>query len=76
MNKFRIEIPGEQPIRLSDKFASKHPDFTYYGEGLEHGYCGVSVPHIKASNNGPVKCILGLAENDVEGQIDLVVACK
>lgn len=60
---------------MSDKF-EKNPDFKYYGEGLANGYCGVSVQHIKAHNNGPVKCILGLEENDVEGQIDLVVACK
>lgn len=60
---------------MSDKF-EKSQDFKYYGEGLANGYCGVSVQHIKAHNNGPVKCILGLEENDVEGQIDLVVACK
>lgn len=60
---------------MSDKF-EKNPDFKYYGEGLANGYCGVSVQHIKAHNNGPVKCILGLEENDIEGQIDLVVACK
>lgn len=75
-NVFRIQIPGEESLRLSDKFPSKNPLFVYYGEGLEQGYCGVSVQHVKAINNGKVTCILGLEQDDVEGHIDLVVACK
>lgn len=72
----RFEIPGESSFRLSDKYESKVPGFKYFGDGLEQGVCGVYIQNVKQINNGPVKCILGLEQIDIEGQIDLVVACK
>lgn len=60
---------------MSNSF-DKNAEFKYFGRGLEEGECGVSVPHVKATNNGPVKCILGTAEDDFVGTIDLIVACK
>lgn len=73
---FRFEIPGEKSVRLSEKFESKIPTLKYYGAGLEQGECGATVPHVKSTNNGPVKCFLGLESDEIEGQIDLIVACK
>ncbi|XP_055298603.1 fasciclin-3 isoform X2 [Sitodiplosis mosellana] len=70
----RFEIPGESAIRLSDKYESKFPGFKYFGDGLEQGVCGVAIQNVKTINNGPVKCILGLDQIDIEGLIDLVVA--
>lgn len=72
---FRFEIPGEKSVRLSDKF-DKITSVKYFGAGLEQGECGASVPHVKSTNNGPVKCFLGLESDEIEGQVDLVVACK
>lgn len=72
----RFEIPGESSVRLSDKYESKVPGFKYFGDGLEQGVCGVYIQNVKQINNGPVKCILGLEQDDIEGHIDLVVACK
>lgn len=74
--KFRFELPGvPQGIRLSQDF-DKNPEYKYFGRGLNEGECGVSVERVKPNNNGKVKCILGLAEDEVTGEIDLTVACK
>lgn len=73
---FRFEIPGEKTIRLSDTFESKVPGYKYYGDGLAQGVCGVSIQNVKVINNGPVRCFLGYEADEVEGQIDLIVACK
>lgn len=72
----RFEIPGEKTIRLSDKFESKSPGYRYFGDGLEQGVCGVSIQNVKVINNGVVKCFLGLESDEIEGQIDLTIACK
>lgn len=43
---------------------------------MDKGYCGVSIQHVKSINNGRVKCFLAVEDEEFEGQMDLVVACK
>lgn len=74
---FRFEIPGvPQGIRLSHEFPNKNAEFKYFGRGLNEGECGVSIEQVKPAYNGKVKCILGLAEDEASGEVDLTVACK
>ncbi|KAH8271900.1 hypothetical protein KR044_009908, partial [Drosophila immigrans] len=76
INYCRIEIPGEQKVLNLSPVWSKTPGFTYYGAGLNAGQCGVSIEHVKASNNGQVKCSLGVEGEELSGTIDLVVALR
>lgn len=76
LNYCRIEIPGEQKVLNLSPTWSKTPGFKYYGTGLNGGQCGVSIERVKASNNGQVKCFLGVEGEELTGTIDLVVACK
>lgn len=76
INYCRIEIPGEQKVLNLSPSWSKTPGFKYYGTGLNGGQCGVSIERVKASNNGQVKCSLGVEGEELTGTIDLVVACK
>lgn len=74
---FRFEIPGESRAQtFSEAWESKNPSYKYYGKGLAQGYCGVSILRVKLSNNGPVKCFLGIQGEEIQEQIDLTVACK
>lgn len=54
----------------------KNSDYKYFGRGLNEGECGISIQKVQASNNGKVECALGLAEDEVSGEVDLTVACK
>jgi len=74
INYCRIEIPGEQKVLNLSPEWNKTPGFTYYGAGLTAGQCGVSIERVKASNNGQVKCSLGVEGEELTGTIDLVVA--
>lgn len=76
INYCRIEIPGEQKVLNLSPEWSKTPGFTYFGAGLTAGQCGVSIERVKASNNGQVKCSLGVEGEELSGTIDLVVARK
>jgi len=76
INYCRIEIPGEQKVLNLSPEWNKTPGFTYYGAGLTAGQCGVSIERVKASNNGQVKCSLGVEGEELTGTIDLVVASK
>ncbi|XP_043065396.1 uncharacterized protein LOC108096036 isoform X2 [Drosophila ficusphila] len=76
INYCRIEIPGEQKVLNLSPEWSKTPGFTYYGAGLTAGQCGVSIERVKASNNGQVKCSLGVEGEELSGTIDLVVALR
>ncbi|XP_034475040.1 fasciclin-3 isoform X5 [Drosophila innubila] len=76
INYCRIEIPGEQKVLNLSPTWSKTPGFTYYGAGLNAGQCGVSIERVKASNNGQVKCSLGVEGEELSGTIDLVVAMR
>ncbi|XP_064546401.1 fasciclin-3 isoform X4 [Drosophila montana] len=76
INYCRIEIPGEQKVLNLSPVWSKTPGFTYYGAGLNAGQCGVSIERVKASNNGQVKCSLGVEGEELSGTIDLVVALR
>ncbi|XP_030239602.1 fasciclin-3 isoform X4 [Drosophila navojoa] len=76
INYCRIEIPGEQKVLNLSPNWSKTPGFTYYGSGLNAGQCGVSIERVKASNNGQVKCSLGVEGEELSGTIDLVVALR
>lgn len=72
----RIEIPGETKIFNLSPDWDKTPGFIYNGKGLQAGECGVRIEHVKAINNGQVKCNLGVEGEELSGTIDLVVACK
>ncbi|XP_030080239.1 fasciclin-3 isoform X2 [Drosophila hydei] len=76
INYCRIEIPGEQKVLNLSPVWSKTPGFTYYGSGLNAGQCGVTIERVKASNNGQVKCSLGVEGEELSGTIDLVVALR
>nr|XP_016941956.1 fasciclin-3 isoform X1 [Drosophila suzukii]XP_036669247.1 fasciclin-3 isoform X1 [Drosophila suzukii] len=76
INYCRIEIPGEQKVLNLSPEWNKTPGFTYYGAGLTAGQCGVSIERVKASNNGQVKCSLGVEGEELTGTIDLVVAMR
>ncbi|KMY90796.1 fasciclin-3 isoform X1 [Drosophila simulans] len=76
INYCRIEIPGEQKVLNLSPEWSKTPGFTYFGAGLTAGQCGVSIERVKASNNGQVKCSLGVEGEELSGTIDLVVALR
>ncbi|KAH8351749.1 hypothetical protein KR084_009419, partial [Drosophila pseudotakahashii] len=76
INYCRIEIPGEQKVLNLSPEWSKTPGFTYYGAGLTAGQCGVSIERVKATNNGQVKCSLGVEGEELSGTIDLVVALR
>ncbi|XP_039479876.1 fasciclin-3 isoform X1 [Drosophila santomea] len=76
INYCRIEIPGEQKVLNLSPEWSKTPGFTYFGAGLTAGQCGVSIERVKASNNGQVKCSLGVEGEELSGIIDLVVALR
>ncbi|XP_032591625.1 fasciclin-3 isoform X4 [Drosophila grimshawi] len=76
INYCRIEIPGEQKVLNLSPVWSKTPGFTYFGAGLTAGQCGVIIERVKASNNGQVKCSLGVEGEELSGTIDLVVALR
>ncbi|XP_044315575.1 fasciclin-3 isoform X6 [Drosophila rhopaloa] len=76
INYCRIEIPGEPKVLNLSPEWSKTPGFAYFGGGLTAGHCGVSIERVKASNNGQVKCSLGVEGEELEGVIDLVVAMR
>ncbi|XP_016963603.1 fasciclin-3 isoform X5 [Drosophila biarmipes] len=76
INYCRIEIPGEQKVLNLSPEWNKTPGFTYHGAGLTAGQCGVSIERVKASNNGQVKCSLGVEGEELTGTIDLVVAMR
>ncbi|KAH8419379.1 hypothetical protein KR222_010031, partial [Zaprionus bogoriensis] len=76
INYCRIEIPGEQKVLNLSPVWSKTPGFTYFGAGLNAGQCGVTIERVKASNNGQVKCSLGVEGEELSGTIDLVVALR
>ncbi|XP_017132227.1 fasciclin-3 isoform X1 [Drosophila elegans] len=76
INYCRIEIPGEQKVLNLSPEWSKTPGFTYFGAGLTAGQCGVSIERVKATNNGQVKCSLGVEGEELSGTIDLVVALR
>lgn len=72
----RFEIPNLDAFRISDR--TKSDSYSYYGNGLESGDCGVHLYRVDLKNNGKVRCTLGFKENDSEGSatIDLVVGSK
>lgn len=72
----RIEIPGENKVFNLSPDWNKTPGFTYFGKGLQNGECGVNIQRVKASNNGQVKCNLGVEGEELSSTIELVVACK
>uniref|UniRef100_A0A6B2EA49 Putative cell adhesion molecule 3 n=1 Tax=Phlebotomus kandelakii TaxID=1109342 RepID=A0A6B2EA49_9DIPT len=71
----RIEIVGERVLNLSPSF--KQPaGFSYNGEGLQAGQCGVTIERVKTTNHGPVRCFLGVEGDEISGTADLVVALE
>ncbi|KAL9929133.1 fasciclin 3 isoform 2-T2 [Glossina fuscipes fuscipes] len=72
----RIEIPGETKVFNLSPDWDKTPGFIYNGKGLQAGECGVRIEHVKAINNGQVKCNLGVEGEELSGTIDLVVALR
>ncbi|XP_058975862.1 fasciclin-3 isoform X3 [Musca domestica] len=72
----RIEIPGESKVFNLSPDWNKTPGFEYFGRGLTNGECGVKIAHVKAVNNGQVKCNLGVQGEELSGTIDLVVALR
>uniref|UniRef100_A0A1I8MWI0 Uncharacterized protein n=1 Tax=Musca domestica TaxID=7370 RepID=A0A1I8MWI0_MUSDO len=72
----RIEIPGESKVFNLSPDWNKTPGFEYFGRGLTNGECGVKIAHVKAVNNGQVKCNLGVQGEELSATIDLVVALR
>ncbi len=72
---YRIVIPNEKVLILSQDW-NKTPGFTYLGEGLNNGQCGVSIQSVRNANHGVVKCYLGSDGEELEGIAGLTVACK
>lgn len=68
-------IPNERVLVLSPD-NNRIPGFTYFGEGLEKGQCGVSIQSVRNNHHGTVKCYLAADGEELEGQIGLTVACK
>lgn len=60
---------------MSEKY-DKGDGFSYNGEGLQSGQCGVTIHNVKASQNGRVTCYLGLESDEVTGNVKLTVARK
>lgn len=71
----RIEIPGEKPQILSEEWENGG-GLKYYGEGLAKGQCGVSIQQVKSYNHGKAKCFMGVKGEELQGELDLTVACK
>ncbi|XP_055716717.1 fasciclin-3 isoform X6 [Phlebotomus papatasi] len=71
----RIEIVGERVLNLAPNW-KQPPGFTYNGEGLQAGQCGVTIERVKPSNHGPVRCFLGVEGDEIRGTADLVVALE
>lgn len=72
---FRIEIPGEKPQLLSEEWENGG-GLKYYGEGLAKGQCGASIQQVKSYNHGKAKCFMGVKGEELQGELDLTVACK
>ncbi|KAJ1520688.1 hypothetical protein ONE63_003790 [Megalurothrips usitatus] len=73
----RIEVPGVAALNLNPARQPAGPAMiSYYGEGLEKGYCGASVPRVEDKNNGVFKCSIGTFTEDHEsvGTMTVVVA--
>ncbi|CAH0548623.1 unnamed protein product [Brassicogethes aeneus] len=70
----RAEIPGLNPINLSPK--KKDPQVYYVGDGLSRGECGFVINRVQETNNGEVKCSIGIEEESKEsfGVMRLIVA--
>lgn len=73
----RIEVPGLATLNLNPARGPAGPAMaSYYGEGLEKGFCGVSIPSVEDKNNGVFKCTIGTLTEDHEsvGSMTVVVA--
>lgn len=68
-------IPNEKALNLSPDW-DKTPGFTYFGEGLTKGQCGVTIQSVRNAHHGTIKCYLGADGEELEGIIGLTVACK
>lgn len=46
--------------------------FSYYGRGLNHGDCGVTIHNLTFSNQGQARCIIGTSDNqEVVENVDI-----
>lgn len=77
INYCRFIVPGApQVLVLSETWPSKTPGYSYFGQGLAAGQCGVTIDRVIPQNHGQAKCFLGIEGDEIEGQIELTVACK
>lgn len=73
----RIQIPSLDPMNLNPN-VQVVGGFSYFGEGLDKGQCGVTIGSVQEKYNGVVKCFLGLPSEVLEptGLFLLTVASK
>lgn len=69
-------VPGMKSLILSPSWPSKQEGFTYFGEGLDKGQCGVTIERVTKSMHGRVRCSMGYQSEELEADIHLTVACK
>jgi hypothetical protein len=69
-------VVGEESFNLSPDWATSKPGFSYYGDGLASGQCGIKIDRVPASANGQIKCHLGLRGPEISKEISLIVAGK
>ncbi|CAD7079919.1 unnamed protein product [Hermetia illucens] len=75
INYCRFIVPGaSQVLVLSETWPSKTPGYSYFGQGLAAGQCGVTIDRVIPQNHGQAKCFLGIEGDEIEGQIELTVA--
>lgn len=73
----RFERPDKTRLNL---FPGVRPEgvngYLYSGAGLEAGQCGVAIENVQPNDDGVFGCFLGIAGNEVRGNITVTVASK
>ena len=51
--------------------------YSYFGEGLESGQCGIIIDAVKKSHNGKMECFMGLVTgHEINGSIPIMLTSK
>jgi hypothetical protein len=74
----RIQLPGmTSGLNLNEKTPSK-PEYSYAGDSIQSGQCGITINRITDAHNGQFKCMVGFQGDADEsvGTSNVTVASK
>lgn len=73
---FRITLPGENTFVLSERLQPQQSGYSYAGQGLETGQCGITIESVKRSHNGKMQCFLATTQGlEINGTIPINLSC-